>query len=118
MNSDGPGRMRMVSQNAGMFCLSEYKRPMDSKNASVKSEGDNHESRSDRRYRSHWIKAGQQAARARARSIAGSTQHRRQYPYGRRAGRSPDRRLGSRGRIKLSFVGGRSSAEVLRNLNS
>jgi predicted MFS family arabinose efflux permease len=29
----------MVSQSAGMFCLSEYKRPMGSKNASVKNEG-------------------------------------------------------------------------------
>src|SRR4029077_7475979 len=31
MNSKEPGRMRMVSQSAGMFYLSEYKRPMGSK---------------------------------------------------------------------------------------
>ncbi len=41
----------MVSQNAGMFCLSEYKRPMASNNALVGHKGDNYENRRDRRYR-------------------------------------------------------------------
>ena len=47
----------MVSQSTEMFYLSEYKRPMRSKNVLVKNEGANHENRSDRWYRSHWIKA-------------------------------------------------------------
>jgi len=40
MNRDDPFAAEMVSQNAGTFCLSEYKRPMASKNRLVGYKGE------------------------------------------------------------------------------
>ena len=102
--------------NRSVVRFSEHNRLIASECAG-QSEGDNCESRSDRRQWSHRIKARQQASRAWARSRGRVAQKRRRQHHGRRTCRCAERRFGGRRRNELPFLGGHGRAEVFRNID-